>query len=411
MFSSDIWIEIFEIISKNKLRTLLTGFSVATGIFFYVILSGMGKGLSNNFDNLYLEDALNTIEITAAETSLPYMGYESKRSITFNNKDMSAIKKRFAATLSYLTPRISKRDLITYKSNSDFYNTEGVGPGHLEVENSLIMRGRYINEKDVIDRSKYAVIGRMVEKDFFNGEDAVGKMIDVSGVPFKIVGVFQDEGGDNEERYIYIPYTTRQQLEGNNDEFKVVIVAFNKDLGYQGAMAFEEQLIDFLKQRKTVSPEDTWGFNILNFTDHYQKTLMLSGAIQIVAFLITMGVIISGVIGISNIMVFTVKERTKEIGIRKALGATPKKITDAIITESVFITGVFGFTGMILGILLLNSLKGKNLHEEYLVLNPGINIYSALFVTVLLIACGAIAAYVPAKRASDIKPIEALRDE
>jgi putative ABC transport system permease protein len=411
MWSRDTWKEIFEAIGKNKLRTFLTGFSVSVGIFFYIILSGMGTGLYNNFDNLYLEDALNIIRFTGTETSVPYGGYKAKRVIEFNNDDLKAIEQKFGHTLEYITPRITRRNLVTYQNNSDFYFTRGVASGHLIAENSLMMRGRYINEKDVAERTKYAVIGRMVEKDLFDGADAIGKHIDISGISFKVVGVFQDEGGDNEERFIYIPYSTRQLLEGNTDKLNVFIAAFPKSLGVTGAIEFQNQLTSFLKSRKTISPDDPWGFRVLNFTEQYQKTQLLSGAIQVMVLIISLSVIISGVIGVSNIMVFTIKERTKEIGIRKALGATPKMITSTIILESITITSVFGFTGLVLGVFILNNLQSERLHQEYLVLNPSINGYTALFVTVLLIACGAIAAYVPARRASKIKPIEALRDD
>jgi len=370
----------------------------------------MGNGLYNNFNNFFGEDALNIINILATETSIPFEGYKAKRSIKFNNEDLEAIEKQFASTLDYITPRISKQSLITYGNESDFYSTRGVSPGHLKAENSTLMRGRYINSSDIINRTSYAVIGRMVEKDLFENGDAIGKNIDISGNVFKVIGVFQDEGGDNEERFIYIPYTTRQQLEGD-DEFNMIIVAYRKNLGFKNAMRFQEQLIDFIKKRKTISPKDSRSFRVLNATQQYRITMSFSKAIQYVVFFITISIIISGIIGISNIMVFVVKERTKEIGIRKAIGATPKMITGTIMLESIFISSIFGLSGMILGIIILSTLQGDRLSTEYLILNPSINGFTAITVTLLLIICGAIAAYVPARRASKIKPIEALRDE
>ncbi|MEM9142430.1 MAG: ABC transporter permease [Bacteroidota bacterium] len=389
----------------------MTGFTVALGIFIFVTLFGMGNGLNNTFDLFFGEDAVNILNIEATQTSLPYGGYKAKRRIEFNNSDLAAIEKDFAPMLDYLTPRISRRNLVTFGSESDYYYTRGVAPSHLIAENSLMMRGRYINAKDIQDRTKYAVIGRMVEKDLFDGKDAIGKYIDVDGSAFKVVGVFQDEGGDNEERFIYIPYTTRQLLEGNEDDFSVLIVAFKETLGNAGALLFQNQLEAYLKQRKTISPKDPWGFNVFNYAEELKRNQQFAGALQIIISAIAFVVIISGIIGISNIMLFVVKERTKEIGIRKALGATPRKITNTIMLESIFITGIFGFIGMLAGVVVLNVIAGESLQENYFITRPGINLGLAVFVTILLILCGALAAYVPAKRASSIKPIVALRDE
>lgn len=408
MFSRDTWQEIFETIVKNKLRTFLTGFSVALGIFLYVVLSGMGNGLYNNYNRIYSNVALNIINILATETSLPFEGFKAKRNIKFNNEDLRAVEKQFTSTLDYITPRISKQCLITYRNESDLYSTRGVSPSHLRAENSVIARGRFINKNDLIQRTNYAVIGRMVEKDLFKGVNAIGKNVDVSGIIFKVIGVFQDEGGDDQERVIYIPYTTRQQLDGNN-EFDMMIVAYHKEIGHEGAREFQDQLISFLKKRKTISPEDSRCFNIVNMIAHYRATMMFAKAIQFVVFFITMGIILSGIIGISNIMVFVVKKRTKEIGIRKAIGATPRIIALTIMLESIFISSIFGLTGMAFGTIILSTLQSERLTEEYLILNPSIDGFTAISVTVLLIICGAIAAYVPARRASKIKPIEALR--
>ncbi|MEM9361226.1 MAG: ABC transporter permease [Bacteroidota bacterium] len=411
MFSRDIWKEIFEAIGKNKLRTFLTGFTVALGIFIFVTLFGMGNGLNNTFDSFFGEDANNVIIMEATQTSLPYGGYKAKRRIHFDNDDLADIEKDFAPMLDYLTPRISRRNLVTYGKNSDFYYTRGVAPGHLKAENSLMMRGRYINNMDLAEKTKYAVIGRMVEIDLFDGEDAMGQIIDVDGSAFKVVGVFQDEGGDNEERYIYIPYTTRQLLEGNEDEFDDLIVAFKEELGHEGALRFQDQLLTYLRQRKVISPKDRRGFNVINLADELKKNQQFAGALQIIISAIAFAVIISGIIGISNIMLFVVKERTKEIGIRKALGATPKNITNTIMLESIFITAIFGFLGMLIGVVVLRAITGETLEEGYFITKPGINIGLAVFVTILLVVCGAIAAFVPARRAAKIKPIVALRDE
>ncbi len=411
MFSRDTWKEIFETIQKNKLRTFLTGFTVALGIFIFVTLFGMGNGLNNTFAKFFGDDATNVFFVFRGRTTIPYKGYKANRQIEFENQDLVDIEDNFAMLMEYITPRISRNNLVTYKEESDNYNTRAVGPAHLFAEKTIIMKGRYINSLDVKNRTKYAVIGRLVERDLFLGENAIGKFIDIGGSNFKVIGVFQDDGGDNEERNIYIPYTTRQLIEKNTDKIDQIILAFRPEIGYAGAMAFEKKLDLFLRDKKFISPEDPNGIFIRNVADNLKQNQQFAGVLQIIISAIAFAVIISGIIGISNIMVFVVKERTKEIGIRKALGATPKKVINSILFESIFITTISGFVGMIIGVVVLAQIGGKTLEDDYFITNPYIATGTAIFATVLLIICGTIAGYIPAKRAAKIKPIVALRDE
>lgn len=411
MFSRDTWKEIFETIQKNKLRTFLTGFTVALGIFIFVVLFGMGNGLNNTFTKFFGDDATNTLFVFPGRTTIPYKGYKANRRIEFENEDLDDIENNFSMLMEYVTPRISRNALVTYKEESDNYNTRAVGPAHQYAEKTIMMKGRYLNETDILKRTKYAVIGRLVEKDLFKGEESIGEFIDVGGSVFKVVGVFQDDGGDNEERYIYIPFTTRQLIEKNNDKIDQIILAFRPEIGYAGAMAFENKLDKFMRSKKVISPEDPNGIFIRNVADQLKQNQQFANVLQIIISGIAFAVIISGIIGISNIMLFVVKERTKEIGIRKALGATPKKVTNSVLFESIFITTISGFFGMLVGIWVLNSIGGKTLEDDYFITNPAINSITAVAATILLIVCGAIAGYVPARRAARIKPIIALRDE
>lgn len=411
MFNRDVWKEIFEAIQKNKLRTFLTGFTVALGIFIFVTLFGMGNGLNNTFMKFFGDDATNVFKIYPGQTTLPYGGYKAKRQIEFENGDLDDIIKEYGPLIDYITPQIQRSGVVTYEDKSDNYGNYGVGPGMQNAEKTIIMKGRYINAKDIREKAKYAVIGRMVEKDIFKGDDALGKFVDLDGIVFKVIGVFQDDGGDNEERKIFIPFTTRQLLEGDNDKIGQITLAFNEAIGYSGAMKFERQLDDFIRNKKQVSPKDPRGIYIQNVADGLKTTQQYAGVLKIIISAIAFVVIISGIIGISNIMVFIVKERTKEIGIRKAMGATPKIIISTILLESIFITAIFGFIGMILGIIVLNSIQGEFLEENYFITRPSIDSGTAIFVTILLIICGTLAAYVPARKAAKIKPIVALRDE
>ncbi|MFQ3349868.1 MAG: putative ABC transport system permease protein, partial [Candidatus Arcticimaribacter sp.] len=212
MFSRDRWQEIFDTIQKNKLRTFLSGFTVALGIFIFIILFGFGNGLKNQFQEFFLDDATNTITLFAGKTSMPYQGFKSNRRIEFDNSDLADIKENFPFFLEYITPRISRSASVKYKNEFDNYSTRGVGPAHQFAEKTIMMKGRYINEKDIENKTKYAVIGRLVAQDLFNQGDALGQFIEIGNSVFKVIGIFQDDGGDREERYIYIPYTTRQLL-------------------------------------------------------------------------------------------------------------------------------------------------------------------------------------------------------
>ena len=410
MFSRDTWREIFDTLRKNKLRSFLSGFTVALGILIFISLVGMTNGLMNTFDKFFSQDATNVLYFFPGKTTIPYKGYKSARRIEFENSDLAEIKQNFPKFIDYISPRIFRNNLVKYKEESNNYTTIGVDWGQQFAEKTIIMKGRYINVEDVKNKTKYAVIGRLVEEDLFGSMNAIGKYIDIGGSVFKVIGVFQDDGGDNEERQIYMPYTTRQLIEKNTDKIDQIVVGFKPELGYTGAMALEMNLEKFLKDKKFISPKDQNGIFIRNVAEALKQNQDFAGVLQIIAALVAFGTIIAGIIGISNIMVYVVKERTKEIGIRKAIGATPKEVISNILLESTFITTISGFAGMIIGIAILSYL-GEKLAEDYFITNPYINTGVAIFATVILIVFGALAGYIPAKRAARIKPIIALRDE
>ena len=409
MFNRDRWQEIFETIRKNKLRTFLSGFTVALGIFIFIILFGFGNGLKNQFQEFFLDDATNVIFLFPGKTSKPYNGFKSNRRIEFRNDDLTDIKEQFPFFLEYITPRISRAAEVKYKNEFDNYVTRAVGPAHQFAEKTILMKGRFINQDDIINKTKYAVIGRLVARDLFNQEDPIGKFINVGNSVFKVVGIFQDDGGDREERYIYIPYTTRQLLEKSNDKLDRIILAFKPQIGHSGSVVFERKLREFLKKKKSIDPSDPNGIYIRNVADQLKQNQQFANVLQLIVTFVGLGTLIAGIIGISNIMVFVVKERTKELGIRKALGATPKSVIRMILQESIFITTISGYMGLFIGIFVLQNI-GVSL-EEYFIKNPYIDTSTALFSTLILILFGGIAGYIPAKRAARIKPIIALRDE
>lgn len=409
MFNRDRWQEIFQTIGKNKLRTFLSGFTVALGIFIFVILFGFGNGLKNTFQEFFLDDATNTLFVYPGRTSKPYKGYKADRRIEFKNDDLADIKAEFDFYLEDITPRISRSANVKYKNESNNYSTRAVAPAHQAIEKTILMKGRYINQNDIQTQAKVAVIGRLVALDLFKNEDPIGKYLAFDSSVFKVVGVFQDEGGDNEERGIYIPYTTRQAIEKSNDKVDQIIVTFRPELGHLGALTFERELRLFLKAKKSIDPTDQNGVFIRNVADDLKRNQQFSNVLQLIVTFVGLGTLIAGIIGISNIMVFVVKERTKELGVRKALGASPRSIIAMILQESVFITLISGYMGMLVGVILLQNI-GTTL-EDYFIKNPYIDVSTAIFSTFILVAFGTIAGYIPAKRAARIKPIIALRDD
>lgn len=410
MFSRDRWLEIFDSIKKNKLRTFLSGFTVALGILIFVVLFGFGNGLDNTFDKFFKDDALNTMWVNPGRTSKAYMGYKANRRIEFDNKDLEDITSRFAFYIDGITPRISESGNIGYKLESNNYTIRGVAPAHQKNEMTIMMKGRYINGLDVENKERNVVIGRLVEQDLFKGEDALGKFVSGGGRSWKVVGVFQDDGGDREERIVYTPYTTLQLIQKNTDKIEQIIILYKPELGYGGAVAFENQLRKYLKQKKYIDPTDRRGIEVRENASDLKQNDQFKTALSSIILFVGIGTLLAGIIGISNIMVFVVKERTKELGIRKAIGATPSSIIGMILQEAIFITSISGYVGLLAGIGIL-KLVGNTLEEDYYITDPYVDLNTAIAATLLLIGFGAFAGYLPAKRAARIKPIEALTDK
>jgi len=410
MFSRDRWLEIFDSIKKNKLRTFLSGFTVALGILIFVVLFGFGNGLDNTFEKFFKDDALNTMWVRSGRTSKPYMGYKANRRIEFDNKDLEDISSQFAFYIEGITPRITESGDVGYKLKSNNYSIRGVAPSHQKNEMTIMMQGRYINGLDVKNKERNVVIGRLVKQDLFGDEDAIGKFVSGGGRSWKVIGVYQDDGGDNEERIVYTPYTTLQLIQKNTDKLGQIIISYKPEIGYGGAVAFEKQLKKYLKQKKFIDPTDPRGIFIRSAASDLKENDQFKSALSSIILFVGIGTLLAGIIGISNIMVFVVKERTKELGIRKAIGATPGSIIGMILQEAIFITSISGYVGLLAGIGIL-KLVGNTLEEDYYITDPYVDLNTAIFATFLLIIFGAFAGYIPAKRAAKIKPIEALTDK
>ena len=404
--------EIFQSINKNKLRTLLSGFTVAFAIMLFAILFGVANGLQNSFNTAFAGDANNSIFIFSGRTTKAVAGMQTGRKIQFDNELYETLKKEYKNDIEFISGRVYKNLTASYMDEKSAYTIRAVNPDHQFIEKTDITRGRYINQLDLKNKEKHIVIGKLVWEDLFKGKDPIGKYIDLSKIKYKVVGLFVDkaEGSDsNEERIIYMPISTAQQIYGNNDYIDQINLTFNPSMTGDQAIAFSNKLKRRIKQIFTIAPEDQAAVRIRNQAQELENTAQFNSVLSILVLIIGFGTLIAGIVGISNIMIFIVKERTKEIGIRKALGAPPSSIKLLITFESILITSISGFLGLIAGSLILDSMKDTL--KEYFITDPGVSTLLVVLATITLVIAGTFAAWLPANRASLIKPIDALRDE
>ncbi|PTM11452.1 MAG: ABC transporter ATP-binding protein [Bacteroidetes bacterium] len=409
MFDIDLWREIFQSINKNRVRTLLSGFTVLFAIMLFAILFGIANGLQNTFTEAFGDDATNAIYINSGTTTKASSGLQAGRRIQFDNETFNFIKDESGNKLEFITARIYRNVTATFRNETSSYSVRAVHPDHQFLEKTLMDEGRYINQRDVDEKTKVIVIGSKVEEDLFLTTTALGKYLNLGGIQYKIVGIFSDEGNDNEERIIYMPVSTAQQVYGNNDYVDQINMTYNPELNFDQAIAFSNSLTKQLKTLFSVAASDQRAIRVRNRAAESQSVNALTTGLGIIILVIGFGTLIAGVVGISNIMIFIVKERTKEIGIRKALGASPRSIVSIILLESIFITIIAGFLGLVVGMTIL-EFAGPML-EQYFIKDPAVSTTHIVAATITLIVSGAIAGYLPAKKASQIKPIVALRND
>lgn len=409
MFDIDRWQEIFSSIRSNVLRTVLSGFTVALGLYIFIVLFGIGKGLQNAFQEGFTRDAQNLISIFTGKTTIAYEGLQADRQVTLNNSDYNAIVDAHPEKVQYSTPRYSTNLNVKYGKESGFYQISGANDEEVKIENRQLLNGRFISPKDIDEKQNVAVIGRMVQRDLIKNGDPVGKELEINGSVFKVIGVFSDDGGDWDERMISIPISTLQQMKKGSDTVSTVYIAYDEKLNPEQAIAYSDQLKKELKARKKVSPDDENAVVVRNRAEGLKDSFQFLFVITMIVGFIGLGTLLAGIIGISNIMVYIVKERTQEIGVRKAIGAKPRSIVTLIIQESIVITVISGLIGVTLGVLTL-KLIGNSL-EEYFIKDPSVGWLLITVAFISLVMSGLLAGFVPAYRASKIKPIEALRAE
>ena len=411
MLDIDNWQEILVTIRKNKLRTFLTGFSVAWGIMMLVILLAAGQGLLNGAVSRFMDDAINTIWINGGRTTMPYKGYQPNRRISLDNSDYNYLTSAYESDITYSSgSRNFWGAQVYYGTESANFEVRAVHPDNQYMESNSLVRGRYINQVDIDDFRKVAVIGQKVERELFKTKPSMGEYLRINGVHYEVVGVYADAGGDDEEDNVYIPVNVGQAtLSRTPTELSRIMLAYDEGLSVSESMELEDKLFNELATIHGFNPADKSALRIWNRKARMKDVLSVLDGIRIFIWVIGIGTIIAGIVGVSNIMMITVKERTREIGIRKALGATPGSIIALILQESVFITTFSGYLGLVLGVGIVELLGGNVQHDFFR--NPEINLQIALLTLAILVTAGALAGFVPARRAAKIKPIEALRYE
>ena len=415
VFDKDKWQEIFGTIKKNKLRTGLTALGVFWGIFMLVFLLGMGSGLENGVYRDFGSGAKNIMYVWAQRTTLPYQGMQPGRRIRLQLDDIPALY----ASIPELKEAAPRNQIGTvpmvYQGNSENYELRGELTNLKDMVGLVVHSGRYINQMDLDNRRKVVVIGTEVKKLLFGDSLAVGKHITLRGIDFKVIGVYgprdiKDWTRDDMESAV-IPLTTMAQTFGSNNEIGWLICQPQEGIS---VATIEPKVRAVLKERHQVHPDDPDGIGGFNLEEEFKQVQALFLGIKLFLWFVGIGTLLAGIIGVSNIMLIIVKERTKEIGIRKAMGATPGSIINLILTESIFITALSGYLGLALGSLIIGGLSYAMIANDVNVqnfYNPEVNLGVAVFALVVLVVSGTLAGLAPALHASKINPVEALKDE
>lgn len=413
----DLWQEIYGTIKRNKLRTALTGFAVAWGIFILILLLGAGNGVMNAQNEQMASLAMNSIKVGAGWTSKPYDGLSQGRRIQLNNGDLTITRN--------MRKHVENAGAVIYQSGMNIsYGNEyinerlmGVHPNYLEIERPTVVEGRFINQLDIREKRKVAILNeRSVKTLFKHGAKPLGKMLNMGGVMFQVVGVYKDKGNSGGQD-VFVPFSTLQTVYNKGDKLNNILMSI-KDLNTEEEnKVFEADYRAAIGAHQRFDKTDDGAIWIWNrFT---QMTQMNKGAdyMRTAIWIIGLFTLLSGIVGVSNIMLITVKERTREFGIRKALGARPWSILKLVIVESVVITAFFGYIGMVAGVGVteyMNMTAGKTIidigvQQQTVFLNPAVDLGIAIRATMTLIVAGTLAGLFPALKAVKTRPIEALR--
>lgn len=420
MFDLDRWQEIYHVLKKNRLRTMLTAFGVFWGIFMLVIMLGSGNGLQNGVTQNFGDMATNSVFVWAQQTTMPYKGFDRGRRYNFTNSDVEAIRQS-VPEIRYLAPRLQaggyrQTNQVIRGLKTGIFNIMGDYPDFNRIDPLNMTAGRFVNDLDIKDKRKVAVVGtRVVDFLFEKDEIPLGQYIQVNGVYFQVVGVFTSkrtgEQAEQENQNIYLPFTTLQQTYNYGDAVGFFAITSRSDVP---VAVVEEKAISLLKKRHSVAPADDAAVGHFNLQKEYDQMQGLFFGIRLLVWIVGTGTLLAGVIGVSNIMLVVVRERTREIGIMRAIGASPGKVIGQIIMEAVVLTTFAGYFGLAAGVGLLemiDSLLGSGTSATEMFLHPGIDFSVAVTALAILVASGVVAGVIPARRAVSIRPIDALRFE
>lgn len=415
MFDLDRWQEIFDSLNKNRLRTFLTGLSVASGIFILVILLGFGQGFKNGIQKEFEADATNRVWVWTQVTTKEYNGLNPGRRIQLRNSNYDYTTRAYADEIDLRSAVFNVWNTsIDYKNESGAYGVQGISPDYQEIESVSMTAGRYINQADMDQLNKVVIVSRTIKRELMKDvEKPLEEYLKISGINFKIVGVYVDAGGEREENRVYIPRTTAQSVFNGANRIDNLTYTLKPQENFDSAVVaskkFTAEVEQYLKKVHQVAPDDDSAIRVYSALENAKRFYTLTTNISIFFWFVGVCTIIAGVVGVSNIMLIIVKDRTREIGVRKAIGAKPWSIVWMIMQEAIFVTAVSGFAGLILSMGLL-ELIGPNIEVDYVV-NPTVNFSIAMTMVILLIIAGALAGFFPAWKAASIQPIEALRDE
>jgi putative ABC transport system permease protein len=408
MFGRDSWIEILVTMMHNPLRTILTSISVSVGIFILVILSGMTNGFENGVKDTMSDDATNSLWIRSRTTAIAFQGYQPNRRINLEMKDHD--QAQTVEGVGETTARLGFWNTsVRWGKEVSTYGIRCVHPGHQEVERTKVSTGRYINQGDLKRYAKVAVVGAEVVAGLFEGKDPIGEMISVKGVNFTVVGTFDDGAGRWENRQIYLPITTGQMLFAGGQDRIDMYIASTGVASLPESEDIASNIDFFLRKKYSVHPNDRRGIRIRNANEEGQMINNVFLGIRLFAIGLSIMTLVIAIIGVSNIMSIVVRERTRELGIRKALGATPGSIVMLIIQESLFMTLIAGLLGALMGSALLYVVP-KYIENE-LLQNPIVSFKLVVFALIALVVSGCVAGAIPAIRAANLKPVDALKDE
>jgi putative ABC transport system permease protein len=411
LFDTDTWQEIYSSIRKNKTRTAITIIGVMWGIFLLVVLLGAAKGVENNFNKLFGNFATNSVFVWAQQTSKPFKGFQEGKALTLKMSDLESIKKEIPG-LEFVVPRLQDQALAVNDFKSGNFGIFGDYPELDEVQKMDMVYGRFINHNDILEKKKVCVIEEEIYKQLFDKDvQPIGTYIKINNINYKVIGMYKKGqiGGGGPQGNIHIPFTTFQQVYNRGDDVGWMMIT--------GQPGFDITQIEadvklLLKNLHKVHPEDERAFGSFNLGKEIAKVTGFITGMQFLTWFVGIATLIAGVFAIGNILLITVKERTKEIGIRRALGAKPWEIKRQIILESVFLTSIAGALGIISGglvLMIIDATLGKG--DEAALSNPTVDIPVILIAAITLVVLGTLIGLIPAHTAVSIRPIEALREE